>query len=140
MHVDAGGDALPVLGVAETGLVLGFFEAHFNRPAVGVALDDLASHMDVDQFALASMTEDHREGVGAFRELVTLERRRVDQVAGDVVMVVIVIVGMVMAVMMIMMTAVMAAADVNDSAAGKSFRGTDRILDFFAHHRRARAS
>jgi enoyl-CoA hydratase/carnithine racemase len=32
------------------------------------ALDDLASHMDVDQFALASMTEDHREGVGAFRE------------------------------------------------------------------------
>ncbi len=35
------------------------------------ALDDLASHMDVDQFALASMTEDHKEGVAAF-----LERRR----------------------------------------------------------------
>lgn len=35
------------------------------------ALDDLASHMDVDQFALASLTEDHREGVGAF-----LERRK----------------------------------------------------------------
>ena len=30
------------------------------------ALDDLASHMDVDQFALASMTEDHKEGVEAF--------------------------------------------------------------------------
>jgi len=35
------------------------------------ALDDLASHMDVDQFALASMTEDHREGVAAF-----IERRK----------------------------------------------------------------
>jgi len=35
------------------------------------ALDDLASHMDVDQFALASMSEDHREGVAAF-----LERRK----------------------------------------------------------------
>ncbi len=35
------------------------------------ALDDLASHMDVDQFALASLTEDHREGVAAF-----LERRK----------------------------------------------------------------
>jgi len=32
------------------------------------ALDDLASHMDVDQFALASMSEDHEEGVAAFRE------------------------------------------------------------------------
>ncbi len=31
-------------------------------------LDDLASHMDADQFALASMTEDHKEGVAAFRE------------------------------------------------------------------------
>jgi enoyl-CoA hydratase/carnithine racemase len=30
------------------------------------ALDDLASHMDVDQFALASLTEDHKEGVAAF--------------------------------------------------------------------------
>ena len=35
------------------------------------ALDDLASHVDVDQFALASMTEDHEEGVAAF-----LERRK----------------------------------------------------------------
>ena len=35
------------------------------------ALDDLASHMDIDQFALASLTEDHQEGVGAF-----LERRK----------------------------------------------------------------
>jgi len=32
------------------------------------ALDDLASHMDVDQFALASLTEDHEEGVAAFLE------------------------------------------------------------------------
>jgi len=32
------------------------------------ALDDLASHMDSDQFALASMSEDHKEGVAAFRE------------------------------------------------------------------------
>lgn len=30
------------------------------------ALDDLAGHMDVDQFALASLTEDHKEGVAAF--------------------------------------------------------------------------
>jgi enoyl-CoA hydratase/carnithine racemase len=30
------------------------------------ALDDLASHMDVDQFALASRSEDHKEGVTAF--------------------------------------------------------------------------
>jgi enoyl-CoA hydratase len=35
------------------------------------ALDDLASHMDGDQFALAGLTEDHREGVAAF-----LERRK----------------------------------------------------------------
>jgi enoyl-CoA hydratase len=32
------------------------------------ALDDLASHMDVDQFAIASKTEDHLEGVAAFLE------------------------------------------------------------------------
>jgi enoyl-CoA hydratase/carnithine racemase len=30
------------------------------------ALDDLAAHMDTDQFALASMSEDHAEGVAAF--------------------------------------------------------------------------
>jgi len=30
------------------------------------ALDDLASHMDVDQFALASLTDDHKEGIAAF--------------------------------------------------------------------------
>jgi enoyl-CoA hydratase/carnithine racemase len=35
------------------------------------ALDDLAAHMDLDQFALASTSEDHREGVAAF-----LERRK----------------------------------------------------------------
>lgn len=32
------------------------------------ALDDLASHMDLDQYALAGMTDDHREGVAAFLE------------------------------------------------------------------------
>jgi enoyl-CoA hydratase len=32
------------------------------------ALDDLAAHMDLDQFALASQSEDHQEGVAAFME------------------------------------------------------------------------
>ena len=32
------------------------------------ALDDLASHMDIDQFALTSFSEDHKEGVAAFLE------------------------------------------------------------------------
>jgi enoyl-CoA hydratase len=35
------------------------------------ALDDLASHMDLDQYALASLTEDYKEGIAAF-----LERRK----------------------------------------------------------------
>ncbi|PZA11982.1 enoyl-CoA hydratase/isomerase family protein [Rhodopseudomonas palustris] len=35
------------------------------------ALDDLASHMDLDQFALAGFSADHREGVEAF-----LQRRK----------------------------------------------------------------
>jgi enoyl-CoA hydratase/carnithine racemase len=52
----------PPLSVAMTKLTV-------NRLAH--ALDDLASHMDVDQFALASMSEDHEEGVAAF-----LERRK----------------------------------------------------------------
>lgn len=30
------------------------------------ALDDVASHMDRDQFALTSLSEDHAEGVAAF--------------------------------------------------------------------------
>ena len=47
----------PPLSVAMTKLTV-------NRLAH--ALDDLASHMDVDQFALASFTEDHSEGVEAF--------------------------------------------------------------------------
>jgi enoyl-CoA hydratase len=54
--------AQPPLSVAMTKLTV-------NRLAH--ALDDLASHMDIDQFALASLTEDHREGVAAF-----LERRK----------------------------------------------------------------
>ena len=54
--------AQPPLSVAMTKLTV-------NRLAH--ALDDLASHMDVDQFALASMSEDHKEGVEAF-----LERRK----------------------------------------------------------------
>jgi enoyl-CoA hydratase/carnithine racemase len=52
----------PPLSVAMT-------KATVNRLAY--ALDDLASHMDVDQFALASLSEDHKEGVAAF-----LERRK----------------------------------------------------------------
>ncbi len=35
------------------------------------ALDDLASHMDLDQFVLTTASEDHKEGAAAF-----LERRR----------------------------------------------------------------
>jgi enoyl-CoA hydratase/carnithine racemase len=54
--------AQPPLSVAMTKLTV-------NRLAH--ALDDLASHMDIDQFALASLTEDHNEGVAAF-----LERRK----------------------------------------------------------------
>jgi enoyl-CoA hydratase len=54
--------AQPPLSVAMTKLTV-------NRLAH--ALDDLASHMDIDQFALASLTEDHQEGVSAF-----LERRK----------------------------------------------------------------
>lgn len=54
--------AQPPLSVAMTKLTV-------NRLAY--ALDDLAAHMDVDQFALTTMTEDHTEGVGAF-----LERRK----------------------------------------------------------------
>ena len=49
--------AQPPLSVAMTKLTV-------NRLAH--ALDDLASHMDVDQFALASFSEDHKEGVAAF--------------------------------------------------------------------------
>ena len=44
--------------------VVRFDELTVNRLAH--ALDDLASHMDGDQFALASLTEDHEEGVEAF--------------------------------------------------------------------------
>jgi len=35
------------------------------------ALDDLAGHMDLDQFTLSTMSEDSKEGIGAF-----LERRK----------------------------------------------------------------
>jgi enoyl-CoA hydratase len=52
----------PPLSVAMTKLTV-------NRLAH--ALDDLAGHMDHDQFALASFTDDHKEGVAAF-----LERRK----------------------------------------------------------------
>jgi enoyl-CoA hydratase/carnithine racemase len=54
--------AQPPLSVAMTKLTV-------NR--LTHALDDLTSHMDVDQFALASTSEDHKEGVAAF-----LERRK----------------------------------------------------------------
>jgi enoyl-CoA hydratase len=49
--------AQPPLPVAMTKLTV-------NRLAH--ALDDLASHMDNDQFALAGLTEDHREGLEAY--------------------------------------------------------------------------
>jgi enoyl-CoA hydratase len=32
------------------------------------ALDDLAGHMDLDQFTLTTMSEDNKEGIGAFLE------------------------------------------------------------------------
>jgi enoyl-CoA hydratase len=35
---------------------------------VSGALDDLASHMDPDQYTLTALTEDYREGVAAFLE------------------------------------------------------------------------
>jgi len=54
--------AQPPISVAMTKLTV-------NRLAH--AFDDLASHMDIDQFALASLTDDHKEGVAAF-----LERRK----------------------------------------------------------------
>ncbi len=54
--------AQPPLSVAMTKLTV-------NR--LTHVLDDLTSHMDVDQFALASTSEDHKEGVAAF-----LERRK----------------------------------------------------------------
>ena len=47
----------PPISVAMTKLTI-------NRLAH--VLDDLAGHMDIDQFALASLTEDHKEGVAAF--------------------------------------------------------------------------
>lgn len=51
--------AQPPMSVAMTKLTV-------NRLAH--ALDDLASHMDLDQFALASLSEDHKEGVASFLE------------------------------------------------------------------------
>jgi enoyl-CoA hydratase len=36
--------------------------------ALSTALDDLSAHMDVDQYALSTMTEDFREGVAAFKQ------------------------------------------------------------------------
>src|SRR4029079_12980571 len=51
--------ALPPLPVTMT-------KTSINR-LVG-ALDDLAAHMDTDQFALASTSEDHAEGVSAFMQ------------------------------------------------------------------------
>ncbi len=54
--------AQPPMSVAMTKLTV-------NRLAH--ALDDLAAHMDLDQFALASLSQDHKEGLAAF-----LERRK----------------------------------------------------------------
>ncbi len=49
--------AQPPISVAMTKLTV-------NRLAH--ALDDLAGHMDLDQFALASLTDDHKEGSRPF--------------------------------------------------------------------------
>ena len=54
--------ALPPLPVTMT-------KTSINRLAG--ALDDLAAHMDIDQFTLASLSEDHAEGMAAF-----LQRRQ----------------------------------------------------------------
>src|SRR4029079_2782758 len=56
--------ALAAKGAAHTPLSVAMTKLTVNR--LTHALDDLASHMDVDQFALASMSEDHKEGVEAF--------------------------------------------------------------------------
>ena len=59
-----GGVALAAKVAAQPPLSVAMTKLTVNRLAH--ALDDLASHMDVDQFALASRTEDHKEGVAAF--------------------------------------------------------------------------
>jgi enoyl-CoA hydratase len=61
--------ALATKVAAQPPLSVALTKSTVNRLAH--ALDDLASPMNVDQFALASMTEDHKEGVAAF-----LERRK----------------------------------------------------------------
>ena len=45
---------------------VGMVKTSINRLAG--AHDDLAAHMDGDQFALAALSEDHQEGVTAFRQ------------------------------------------------------------------------
>jgi enoyl-CoA hydratase len=45
-------------------LPVGMVKTSINR--LSGALDDLAAHMDGDQFALASTSEDHAEGIAAF--------------------------------------------------------------------------
>lgn len=65
----AGAMALADRIAREPPLPVKMTKATVNRLAG--ALDDLASHMDLDQFVLTGMTEDHKEGVAAF-----LERRK----------------------------------------------------------------
>ena len=60
------GDVVRVRLTLGTGSIQGGTKLTVNR--LTYALDDHASHMDVDQFALSSMSEDHKEGVAAFRE------------------------------------------------------------------------
>jgi enoyl-CoA hydratase len=50
-------------------VAVGMTKTSINRLAG--ALDDLAAHMDTDQFALTNLSQDHREGVSAF-----LQRRK----------------------------------------------------------------
>ena len=58
--------ALATRLAAEPPLPIKMTKATVNRLAG--ALDDLASHMDLDQFVLTTTSEDHKEGVAAFLE------------------------------------------------------------------------
>jgi enoyl-CoA hydratase/carnithine racemase len=58
--------ALAVRIAAEPPLPVKMTKQTVNR--LSGALDDLASHMDLDQFVLTTTSDDHREGVAAFLE------------------------------------------------------------------------
>jgi enoyl-CoA hydratase len=68
--VVADGQALPeAMAVAERIAALPPLPVTMTKTSINRlagAFDELAAHMDTDQFALASLTEDHKEGVDAF--------------------------------------------------------------------------